>query len=617
MREVIIWGTGKKANDFSDQIMLWNNLSQKLGQGKIFAIKYYLDSDEKKEGTLFRQIQVRHPRQTDWRRRHDLPMVVVAVVDNEEIEKFLTTKGCIHFADYILYGDINDWLYDEPMIRKAILGISQINEAVDRADCDAELFELFSKALGNIEDRCRNKLASEEIDLLYKSILILAVRLMHEERYKKLLGEAFLKEIGLSKYVLLLIELFSYDVVTAADLMPRKEKASCRTNPHVIGVYYHRLFSGGTERVVSKLIPILKAKDYKIVLFSDEIDESREYSLPEGLVRVCLGKETAGRQRFELLQKSIEEHGIEVYCCHMYVGYALYDLFFVNQLGVPVVLEYHQNFIINAFDGNFPLSMAICRFTDVLVTLSDMDAMFWRLLGCRSLCIPNPVEKPEIEECEPEPNTILWIQRIVPFQKQCFDLPEILSYVTAVLPEVKLQIVGMPDDPRVEEKLKGMFEARGLLGHVDFLGYHREVGNFYRKAAVLLITSAFEGFPMVIAESKKYGTPLVMYELPYLELLRDGKGFIAVPQNDKYAAAKELVRVLKNPSLRKNLSREAKKSLADFTKLDIGAKWQEAFGLAMTGHETRLSGQERQFAEIERLMVKTYEKVRLAEQGVL
>ncbi len=108
MREVIIWGTGKKANDFSDQIMLWNNLSQKLGQGKIFAIKYYLDSDEKKEGTLFRQIQVRHPRQTDWRRRHDLPMVVVAVVDNEEIEKFLTTKGCIQFADYILYGEIND-----------------------------------------------------------------------------------------------------------------------------------------------------------------------------------------------------------------------------------------------------------------------------------------------------------------------------------------------------------------------------------------------------------------------------------------------------------------------------------------------------------------------------
>ena len=50
-----------------------------------------------------------------------------------------------------------------------------------------------------------------------------------------------------------------------------------------------------------------------------------------------------------------------------------------------------------------------------------------------------------------------------------------------------------------------------------------------------------------------------MYELPYLELVQDGKGYISVPQGDKNAVGAALVKILQNHDLRKRMSIEAKK----------------------------------------------------------
>ena len=91
------------------------------------------------------------------------------------------------------------------------------------------------------------------------------------------------------------------------------------------------------------------------------------------------------------------------------------------------------------------------------------------------------------------------------------------------------------------------------------------------------MTSSSESFCNVIMESKLYGVPLVMYELPWLELLKGGEGYIAVRQRDTLAAAEAVVNVLSNQSLREKMSKESFDSIEPFLRHDVYSDWKRVF----------------------------------------
>ena len=62
-----------------------------------------------------------------------------------------------------------------------------------------------------------------------------------------------------------------------------------------------------------------------------------------------------------------------------------------------------------------------------------------------------------------------------------------------------------------------------------------------KKHLFCVMTSLCESFSMVLAESKGYGVPTVMYELPNLELTQGLRGIISVPQDDILALANGII----------------------------------------------------------------------------
>ena len=69
---------------------------------------------------------------------------------------------------------------------------------------------------------------------------------------------------------------------------------------------------------------------------------------------------------------------------------------------------------------------------------------------------------------------------------------------------------------------------------------------------------------MSLVEAKTYGVPTVLYEMPYLELLMDKKGYISVPRHDVAGAAEVICELLRNDDRRKQLALEAKSSINNF-----------------------------------------------------
>ncbi|CAL6037382.1 Glycosyl_transferases group 1 family protein [Hexamita inflata] len=87
----------------------------------------------------------------------------------------------------------------------------------------------------------------------------------------------------------------------------------------------------------------------------------------------------------------------------------------------------------------------------------------------------------------------------------------------------------------------------------------------------MVMTSAIEGFPMVLVESKSYDIPTVAFELDFCELWQEG--ITAVPKGDTDAMAREVVRLLQNQTFRLEKGMEARKAVEKFRTEETINKW--------------------------------------------
>ena len=617
----IVWGTGQEARKLMEWVTVANVFAKKIVGEIPCEVVFFWDSNIKKTKQLFYDRKVEMPQVAFGNIKYP---IVVAVAKNEEIIFELETHGFCRNKNYLTLKDFYVWFWCEScwlwrLIDSLGLKDNNFMNGMKLTYPPRDISDMFDKFEQELSNVCEQRNISNWIPSLQRMIMMAVVFADCNWPDKRDMGKKLLNMVGGSTFVTYLEDIYKENTAAASEWMPFPDRnlTDC-VLPRTIGIYYVRYFNGGVERVLSKLFPLFKSHGYRIVFFTDIIKEELEYDIPNDVVRVMVGYEGGRKERCERFLEAIKKHKVDVFCSHAYGGNILYDIFCIRQAGIPVVLEYHNNFrfIMDVLGKN---AVALACGVDVLVTLSRVDEMFWRLMGGNSIYVPNPVEPAEDEHSKVNPYTILWLQRIDQLQKKVLDLPIIMEYVTQEIPEAQLYIVGASDKPEIEGQLREMIKERGLTGNMKLLGFHTDVGKFYRQATVMLMTSAFEGFPMTVAESKRYGVPLVMYELPYLELLRDKKGYIPVPQNDRLGAANALIKVLRDEELRNRLSREAKESLTSFLEIDLMVAWEKVWYVAL-GQEQRsvLSEDEMIFGEIERLLLEKIEKNKLLtkERGI-
>jgi glycosyltransferase involved in cell wall biosynthesis len=355
--------------------------------------------------------------------------------------------------------------------------------------------------------------------------------------------------------------------------------------PKTIGVFYYRFHSGGVQRVLSLLIPLFLRWGFKVVLITEEHNPQLEYPLPKAVERVLIPPFTSKKgpdfgARFDALARVIREHHIDVLNYHATSGDALlFDLLLAKSMGCSVVLSRHELAFASFLNGT-PLPVrqpAIFALADVLTVLTRMDEQYYRLMGVPAVYVPNPIPHLELQPLHSNvtPHTILWVGRMDYVQKQCQEPIEIMQEVVRAVPDAKLIMIGGGWSPGAEQGLRARIATLGLQDNVELCGYTPNPEMYYRRASCHLMTSSWESYGMVISESRAFGLPLVLYDMPYLELLQKGKGYLAVEQSDRRAAAAAIVRLLKDPDLRERLGKEAQTELAGTTNDFLVAQWKQ------------------------------------------
>lgn len=583
---IYVWGMGAKGKDFWNRYAYFETIYDLLPslRPNIVAV---VDSSCEGDGQSFFGRSCLNPQQLKFCRHEDL--FVIAVERNAGIRHSLMEKG--YAADnMIFYEDFLDLLRSTLLFKREYI-LKCFFKKISLKFCSIDDISLREDMFKGLSIACKELNALEcspQCKNLLRAVLLSEIFKFWDDCCETLKSQVLqiAKDIFNITDILAGAELYyGMDIRILSDYFQRYITEISPKKVKVIGIYDKRYRNGGGQKVISMLMPIYIAHGYKVVFFTEEYSQSDEYIMADKVKRIVLPKEFAtDRQgRWHFLLKHIREQGVQVMCFHNCESAQqfFFDTLWLHMHDIPVIMEMHMNFM-SLFESRSRITHFlpyIYKLVERLIVLSKSDEIFWQNLGCQAIYIPNPlgeIKRTYYSEAKTG-RRILWIGRLEDGGKRFSEAVDIMKLVVKEVPEARLDVVGRAENEIIEKRLRADINIKGLADNIVLHGYTTDVGKFYEQADVMLFTSRREGFPLVIVESKQYGLPLVMYELPYLELLRNGQGFISVPQGDKQAAARALVHLLTDEKLRIQMSAEAEKSLDWLREYDIGGAWDKIF----------------------------------------
>jgi glycosyltransferase involved in cell wall biosynthesis len=348
-----------------------------------------------------------------------------------------------------------------------------------------------------------------------------------------------------------------------------------------IATFYHRMYNGGVERVTAKLIDIWLGMGYNVVLLTEKPPHPDDY-IPEGKVtRVILPKCTDADSvlpRIRALGEAVEAYDIDLVVYHAWVSYhSLWDIMTVKSKGASFVMHTHgaPAFVMMWGRQLYKEMMYVYRLTDAVIALSRADQLYWSSFCDNVKCVSNPIcfDVESVKQSDLDGARLLWVGRLEYQAKRHTDLISVMKEVVRYRPDAVLSIVGVSETEEENERFLNLIEKKGLGSNIIPEGYQANVYPYYARASIYLSTSSYEGFPTTLVESKAFGVPCVTYELPYLEMHRDGEGMIKVPFADTKKMAEAIVKLLNDDERRKAMGATARRSLDKYTDIDHAQVW--------------------------------------------
>lgn len=137
-----------------------------------------------------------------------------------------------------------------------------------------------------------------------------------------------------------------------------------------------------------------------------------------------------------------------------------------------------------------------------------------------------------------------------------------------------LKIVGDGEDRVLLEQL---IEEKRLFNSVLLPGKSDNMQQEYQDASLFVLSSRYEGFGLVLAESLTFGTPVISFDCPDgpSEIICHRKNGLLVPANDVNALAKSIASYISDDKLRHQLQSNTNFGLDRFSAKTIFPQWLE------------------------------------------
>ncbi len=213
---------------------------------------------------------------------------------------------------------------------------------------------------------------------------------------------------------------------------------------------------------------------------------------------------------------------------------------------------------------------------DVYSALTQGDAAaFSELLGptARVVCIPNGVPDVGGVRSSTEGNIVIAAGRLTP-QKGFDRLLPAWAQVARAHPDWELRIFG---GGKLRRRLERRIGELGISGSARLMGYTDELPEEMAKAAFYVMSSRFEGFPMVLLEAMRCGLPIVSFDCPNgpRDLITHGSDGFLVPDGDVDALAAAMIDMIELGDARRRFGAAALEKSKEYEMPAISRRWEE------------------------------------------
>jgi glycosyltransferase involved in cell wall biosynthesis len=327
---------------------------------------------------------------------------------------------------------------------------------------------------------------------------------------------------------------------------------------------------GGAERVTALLANAWVGLDHEVTLITIAGLERDAYALSPAIRRVALGLDSdsvgvidallRNRRRVTALREAILECRAD-FVVAMMTGAAVTSLLATRGLGIPVI----------ASERTHPPCLPVGRSWGWLrrltypwasrVVMLTEEGLAWlkeEIPAARGVVIPNPVSYPlpaaepivAVDEFVAATRKLLLAAGRMDEGKQFDRLLEAYARLAPSHPDWDLVILGEgPERARLQADIARL----GLGDRVRMPGRAGNVGDWYARADLYVMSSRYEGFPNTLAEAMAHGCAAVSYDCDTgpRDIIRDGvDGLLVRPVGDVPALADALDRLMGDEATR-------------------------------------------------------------------
>lgn len=332
--------------------------------------------------------------------------------------------------------------------------------------------------------------------------------------------------------------------------------------------------SGGTEKVACQIMNGLVEKFNISVICLTESNQEMFYPLSQKIKHIALFEQNPNgfKQYVSIVRKIrryLQQNNIDI----LIDVDTILDMFSVTAVRftkTKLISWEHFNFYESM--GNklrVPIRKYITRFADCVITLTMEDQENFRNYFGRKHHIEqiyNPIEFEEAKHKHDETSkTIVSVGRLA--KQKGFDyLVDVAELVFQKHPDWQWLVLGEGDERQLlETKIteKKLTQAK-LLGRVS------NVGDYLREAAMFVLTSRYEGFPLVLIEAKANLLPIVSFKCKTgpSEMIQDNVNGFLVECFDVKMMAKKICELIEMSEKRNFFSKNA---LLDTEKMEYDA----------------------------------------------
>lgn len=338
-------------------------------------------------------------------------------------------------------------------------------------------------------------------------------------------------------------------------------------------------FGGGGERVVANLSNMFVEKGYFVTIIS--LCKKKETFSFELNKKVHINYLNTNSFKIEYFNKLKS-----LFCLRKYLKTHTFDfvlgigtylnilLALSNKRNIKTIGCEHSHFFNVSLFWIF-LRKILYKKLSTVVSLTNEDAKNLKKVSKKIVVIPNSLSFEIKGKAQLIEKKIIAIGRIS--YEKGFDLMvDMFSEFCKFNKDWILELIGSGND---DKKNKDLIKKHKLEDKIKLLPATNDVISAYMNASIYLMTSRFEGLPMVLLEASECGLPMVAYDCKTgpSEIIKDGENGFLIPCYDKKMMVEKLNLLCNDFELRKTMGEKAKKMALRFDKDFVFSKWENLF----------------------------------------